>query len=54
MTDPNAFLSPIRPFTSFVGSMLIAVAAAKLAGISIPMRGEYWQIALMGLALKAF
>lgn len=50
----DSALSQIRPITQLIGSIIIAIAACKFAGVNIGIRGEFWQIALMGMALKSF
>ncbi len=48
-------LNQVRPFIQLAGTVLITIGALKLAGVNIDLvRGEFWQIALVGLALKSW
>jgi len=51
--NANDALAQIRTILGYVGSVLVLIALAKFAGIAINVRGEYWQIAILGWALKA-
>lgn len=49
----NDVLSTVRTVCGYIGTALIIIAAVKFAGVAnIQVRGEYWQIALMGMALR--
>lgn len=49
----NDGIAQARTVIGYIGSALIVVAAAKFAGINIAnIRGDFWQIALMGMALR--
>lgn len=49
----NDALRAARTICGYIGTALIIVAAIKFAGVAnIHVRGEYWQIALMGMALR--
>jgi hypothetical protein len=51
----DSVLQQARPFVQLVGTILITIAALKLAGVNIDLvRGEFWQIAVVGLALKSW
>lgn len=54
MQDPNATLSPIRPFVSLIGTIFITLAAVKYAGVLPQVSGEFWQLAILGFALKSW
>lgn len=49
MTDPFA---PIRPFLHIAGTVVILIACVELARVQI-MPGDWWQIAILGLALRS-
>jgi hypothetical protein len=54
MQDPNAMLSPVRPFVAFLGTVLITMAAVKWLGAVPQIRTEFWQLAILGFALKSW
>lgn len=55
MKDLDQALNLVRPIFRYAGMILIAIAAAKLAGFSVPrIGGDWWQIAIGGMAIKSF
>ena len=55
MKDLDQAINTIRPLFRFGGMALIAIGTAKLAGFSVPhISGDWWQIALGGMAVKSF
>lgn len=51
----DSVLQQIRPFVHLFGIILITIGALKMLGVNIDLvRGEFWQIALTGLAVKSW
>lgn len=50
---PDQAMSQARTILGYIGSALILVALVKYTGLaSINIRGEAWQIAILGMALR--
>lgn len=46
-------MSQARTVLGYIGSALILLALVKLAGVAnINIRGEAWQLAIIGMALR--
>lgn len=52
--SPDQALGQIRPLTALIGSVLIICGVLKAFGVDIPLKGEGWQIAILGFSLKSF
>lgn len=51
--NANDAMAQARTVLGYIGSALILVALVKLAGIAnIQIRGEAWQLAIIGMALR--
>lgn len=45
-------LNPVRPYVHVIGTVVITIAAIKGFGVLREIPGEYWHLAIMGLALR--
>lgn len=52
MIDLNQALSPLRPLTQLVGTVLLLAELAKFFGVNIPISGSGLEIAVAGYLLK--
>jgi hypothetical protein len=51
--NANAFYGEARRILSYVGFFLVCIALLKYLGVDIKqVPGNYWEIAILGLALK--
>ena len=51
--NANQLYGEVRRIIGYVGFALVVVALLKYLGVDIKqVPGEYWQIAILGLALK--
>ncbi len=51
--DINAALSPIRPITIALGTILLIAGLAKFFGVQVPINGGGLEIAVAGWLLKS-
>lgn len=55
MQELDKALAAVRPVFKFGGMILIVIGCLKLFGVTVPhVPGEWWQIALGGMAVKSF
>lgn len=55
LKDLDQALNVVRPVFKYAGMILIVIAAAKLGGFSVPrVGGDWWQLAIGGMAIKSF
>lgn len=55
MKDLDQAINVVRPVFKYAGMIIIAIGAAKLGGFSVPrVGGDWWQIAIGGMAIKSF
>jgi hypothetical protein len=52
MVDLNQVLSPIRPLTQLIGTVLLIAGLAKFFGVNIPINGGGLELAVAGYLLK--
>jgi hypothetical protein len=52
MPNPDQLFGQIRPLLALAGSVLLAVALLKYAGVNVPLRGAWWEVGLAGWFCK--
>lgn len=53
MIDLNQALSPVRPLTILIGTVLLIAGLAKFFGVNVPINGSGLEIAVAGWLMKA-
>lgn len=50
--NPDQLVGQLRPILALAGTVLIAVALVKFAGVQIPLRSAWWELGLAGWLCK--